>query len=388
MTRKYHILIIPSWYPAYSGDINGSFFREQAIALRKRGHKVGVLAPTIRSLRDYKSFFNKPYGISYEDDEGVQTFRYHSINITAKMHRLSVKRWERIGERLFKKYVDSHGKPEVIHVHSMVYAGYIALHLHISYKIPYVITEHSSSFLKGLISNGALTSLQKVVDNSSQNLAVSKIFTTNLDKKFKENTWTYIPNIVNDDFLKVELNNCFEQFTFINVCFLDRNKRVDLLISAFATAFKGNNKVRLKIGGSGTEELSLKTLSEKLGVSEQVTFLGRLSREQVKRELSRANALVLSSDYETFGVVLIEALALGKPIISTKSGGPESIIVPQVGYLVEKDSVDGLASGMCHLFENYEKFDPKSIRQYCFEQFSEDAVCKKLENVYQSVLTV
>ena len=85
--------------------------------------------------------------------------------------------------------------------------------------------------------------------------------------------------------------------------------------------------------------MALEALVQEKALTEQVTFLGSLTREQVRQEVSEADAFVLSSEYETFGVVVIEALALGKPVIATRCGGPESIVVPSVGYLVEILSV-------------------------------------------------
>ena len=387
MQIKNHILITPSWYPSFPGDIGGSFFREQALALRKRGHKVGVIAPTFRSFRDVKGIFNKPYGIKVEVDEGISTHRYHTMSFP-KMSGLNKSRFLQIGERLFEKYIKENGIPDLIHVHSMINAGFIALRLKEKYDIPYLVTVHSTAFARKLVPSSVLDALQPVVNEASHNIAVSGEFKKLLNKIFNTNKWVYVPNIVNDEFFKMQLpKNKKEQFTFINVCFLDRKKRVDLLINAFAKVFKGQKDIRLKIGGDGSEKNNLIEQAEQLGVSKQIDFLGRLTRDQVKHEVLSADAFVLSSEYETFGVVLIEALALGKPIIATKCGGPESIISPEVGYLVEKNSIDDLARAMSDLFENYGQFESEEIREYCIQQFSEDAVIKKLETIYMDVLS-
>ena len=121
-------------------------------------------------------------------------------------------------------------------------------------------------------------------------------------------------------------------------------------------------------------------------MSEQVEFLGKLTREQVKNQMLNSDAFVLSSEYETFGVVLVEALALGKPIIATKCGGPESIVSKEVGYLVEKNSIDNLAKAMRDLIETYSQFEARQIREYCAIEFSEEAVVKKLEIIYTDIL--
>jgi hypothetical protein len=67
-----HILFIPSWYPTRENPISGIFFREQAHALKRAGHQVGVIYPQLRSLiLMRKSLFGWPSGITYEDDDGI-----------------------------------------------------------------------------------------------------------------------------------------------------------------------------------------------------------------------------------------------------------------------------------------------------------------------------
>ena len=72
-----HILILPSWYPKDSNDNVGTFFRTQAIAIAKSNIKVGVVTPSLRSLRNWKTILSEPYGISYEKEQSVSTYRNH-----------------------------------------------------------------------------------------------------------------------------------------------------------------------------------------------------------------------------------------------------------------------------------------------------------------------
>ena len=383
MKEPKHILIIPSWYPQFSGDIGGSFFREQAIALRKAGYQVGVIYPQIRSLKNIKSILKKPYGVTVENDEGINTLRCYTTNYFPKVKGYNKNHWVKVALRLFELYIQKYGKPDIIHVHSMLYAGFAAQTIKIKYGIPYVVTEHSTAFARSLIPLDEISSLKQVVSNAKVCIAVSEEFSSLLNKLFETQKWTYIPNIVSDEFFNFEQNlDAEEYFTFINVCFLEKKKRVDLLISSFAKAFKGNQKVRLKIGGDGILMSELKILAKELGVESQVIFLGKLSRQQVKEEMALSNAFVLSSEYETFGVVLVEALVLGKPVIATKCGGPESIVTPEVGYLISKNSEREMTNALLELHQNWNKFDSFQIRQYCLENFSEKAVIEKLTKIY------
>ena len=111
-------------------------------------------------------------------------------------------------------------------------------------------------------------------------------------------------------------------------------------------------------------------------------FLGDLSRENVVKYIKESDVFVLPSRFETFGVVFIEALALGKPIIASRCGGPEDIVKQGNGLLVEVEDIDGLSKAMQHMYNEYEKYNHKDITKDCNERFSENAVMMQLENYY------
>lgn len=384
--KTLHILIIPSWYPLYSGDIGGSFFREQALALQDEGMKVGVIFPQIRSI---KKIFKGSIGLEKRVDDGLPTYRDMFINITPRCKHLAQKRWVKRGINLFNRYVEENGMPDILHAHSLFNGGLLAYELSKKYNIPFVVTEHSSSFSRGLISKKQIFNAQVAVDNSTACIAVSNDFKHLLNKLFTTNKWRYIPNIVNQDFLNESLQPKTQKhsvFRFINICFLNSNKKVDVLINAFSIAHKAIANIELEIGGNGPELDNLKTLVNDLNLQQRVKFHGRLSREDVLKKVSEADSFVLSSEYETFGVVLVEALALGKPVIATKCGGPKSIVTPEVGYLVEKNSAEALAEAMISLYRNQNDFNQDDIRNYCYKEFSEKSVIRRLTSIYKQIL--
>lgn len=385
MNKKTHVLILPSWYPLHPKDIGGSFFREQAIALQKNGHKVGVISLHMRSIKDIKGITTKPYRLLTENDNGVVTYRYHSVNYTPKFSKLTKYRSIQQGLSTFKQYIATEGMPDIIHVHSMIDAGFLAKKISDLYNIPYVITEHSSAFLRSQVTTNKIHTLQSVIDKASFCFAVSQYFSQTLNSISIAPKWQYLPNLISNNFLKktnINLITKKNTFTFATVSYLNFNKRVDLIINAFALFLKKVPTAILKIGGDGEERVNLENLVNQLGIQDNIEFLGMLSRSDVRNHMEQSDAFLLASDFETFGVVLIEALALGKPVIATKCGGPESIVHPSVGYLAEKGSVESFSQKMFDLYENIEKFSPDKLRQFCLDSFSETVIVDKLTNYY------
>ena len=100
--------------------------------------------------------------------------------------------------------------------------------------------------------------------------------------------------------------------------------------------------------------------------------------------MRECDAFVLPSKYETFGKVVIEAMASGLPAIVTKSGGPESYIIHgENGLIIEQNQIQ-LEEAMISMMER--KWDSQAIRDYVVKNFSEEVVVKKLEEIYESLI--
>ncbi|MEB6625878.1 glycosyltransferase [Acinetobacter pittii] len=389
MKKKIHVLIIPSWYPRFKGDISGSFFREQAIALSKRNCQVGVIYPQFRSLKNWKGVFFEPYGLSEEIDEQLFTLRWHSVVFTPKLDSFNKKKWINAGMKLFEHYIKIKGIPDIIHVHSMLHGGELADQILKEYKIPYVITEHNSMFLRDLVVKKKIDTLTEIVNNASNCISVSNSFKDKLNSVFNTTKWEYLPNIVNDNFFENSLTkeNKKNLFKYCSVCLLTKNKKIDLLIRAFSLILEVFPNSVLYIVGDGPEKKNLLELTKKLNLTQNIIFLGLLPREKVIEIMSEVDTLIIASEFETFGVVAVEALALGKPVVSTKCGGPQSIInSEEVGYLVENNSLIGLKDGLINIQKNYNKFSSDKIRNYCLNNFGEAAVVEQLKKIYREAL--
>jgi glycosyltransferase involved in cell wall biosynthesis len=167
---------------------------------------------------------------------------------------------------------------------------------------------------------------------------------------------------------------------------LDENKGHSDLLYAFARSFKQKNNVQLIIVGEGPLGQKLKSLSHELGINQQVTFLGKIDHEGMLAEMSACDALVLSSRYETFGVVVIEALACGKPVVATRCGGPEWIVHEGNGLLVPVRDIAALGHAMLAIKNSAHRFDSRQIRQDCIARFGEKTVIRLLSEVYSQIL--
>lgn len=384
-----HILVVPSWYPSNSEDVSGSFIREQAQALaRYGGHRVGVVFPKFRPFRGMGTSAIGSRGIEVTLDEGVTTYRLNVLDWLRRIPYLGAEIWIRQGMRLFSRYMHANGKPDVIHAHVMFYGGLLAQRISAKYRIPFVVTEHDSGYARGFVKPWQLMLGSEAAKSASACIAVGEKFADMLDNvyKLKHGSWRYVPNMVSGRFFETPfieaINSKKRGFRFCSICNLNSNKGVDLIIRAFAQIFSTHKSVQLIIGGEGSERLALEQLAKVVGVSEQVSFLGKLSRDQVVEVMTSSDALVLASHYETFGMVLVEALALGKPVVATRCGGPESIVKPDCGILVENGSINALAEGMKQLHEHISDYEAQQLRNTCMTSFSEIVVVQLLAALY------
>lgn len=130
----------------------------------------------------------------------------------------------------------------------------------------------------------------------------------------------------------------------LTVCRLSKFKNVDVLIEALAKI--KNKKIKLWVIGDGEHRPELEALSDRLGVRDRVEFVGPKPHAELPYYFARAQVFVLCSHAEPFGLVSIEALACGTPVIADNSGGPKEIVDQGVnGKLITCD-VKGLTKAL------------------------------------------
>ncbi len=340
---------------------------------------MGVIAPVLRSMRLGQSQIRGwPQGMEQFDDCGIPVYLQHGW---AWLGRRGYGRlWLKSGEQLFNRYVADFGMPDLVHAHTARYAGILAQRL----GAPYVLTEHSSEYARGILPARDVGDVANAFAHAQARIMVSPQLGQLISEQFGTaiNPWRWIPNIVDSEFKPGEENKNTEVFTFLNVGMLNENKGQSDLLRAFAAQFVDHPHVQLHIGGDGPLRASLERLADQVNIREQVRFLGLLTAEQVVAEMQSCDALALSSYVETFGVVLIEAMACGKPVVATACGGPEAIVNTDNGILVKPGDIAALGRALQEMFLQHDRYDPAQIRADCLAQYGEKAVVNKLRTVY------
>jgi glycosyltransferase involved in cell wall biosynthesis len=384
-----HVLLLPSSYPSRPSPVRGVFVQQQAEALHRIGVKVGVIYPYFRTLHDLNisAISDNHFQISFDREKGVPTYRFWGWNIPRL--RLEPLLWKMQVKRLFKSYVGEYGMPDLIHAHNILWGGFSAMAIGEQTGLPFVVTEHTSSFARGLIQPWQERFIKQVISKSDCLLTVSNKLADQIQTYTKDKKIGIVPNVVDTDYFTPSTGQRKEHpFRILTVALLTPVKGIDVLLNAFAQAFDRAENVLLEIGGDGIQRKELQELTKKLHLEKQVRFLGLLSREQVRSAMRRSNIFVLPSHVETFGVVLIEAMATGLPVVATRCGGPEDIVAPETGWLIEPGNVEELAAVLKNAYLDYHEIKKKEsyIRDYAVNHFSGEKIASTLLKHYNNVL--
>lgn len=380
-----HILILPSWYSTPEQPWGGGFLLDQARALSQAGARVGLVHMQVRSLRrlTFARLAETHFQLEVSTNQGVTVLRRNGWNTLAQT-TLGARVWVELTESLVRRYVERFGRPDIIHAHSALWAGRAGLLSAERLGVPCVITEHSSLIGRRLLTRAQSDRIASIYRAAHAVLAVSRALLSSIHAIAGSEIGEVVPNAVDVAYFTTPpVPRRREPFTFLSVSNLVPGKRLDLLIRSFARAFDGSTDVRLVVVGAGDQDGVLQHLVSTLAIWDSVQFTGALSRHEVREHMWKANALVLPSVYETFGVVLIEALATGIPVIATRSGGPEDIVTDEIGMLLNSDSEQSIANGLREMVTL--EYPEGRLRQYVAKRFSFNALAERLANVYTRV---
>lgn len=368
-----NIFIMSAIFPREDNIQSGIYIYEQCEVLKKHGHTLTVLDASTYSIKQW-SKCDKLF--SYVSSVGKVYVKHTKGFMQSRFPRFAVKTYLKNAEKLFRKALKEQGKPDLIYAHFTFPCGYAAKYLSQKYGIPFAVEEHYSLFL----SENLPKYLKKITKETvlaasaffcvSQGLKESIERLTGIKNKIEvvnnliNARYTYYPPPKNDEFVFFAAGN------------LVKSKKFDLLIRAFAEAFQKGG-ARLYIAGDGAERDALMALAKEQGG--KIEFLGRLSGEQMIKNYKKCNCFVLLSEYETFGIVFREAMAVGRAVIAAKCGGVEENWLDDFGILVEKNNFSQSRDALIKIVKDYDKYDPKMIAQKTKELYSEEIIYKKIE---------
>ena len=209
--------------------------------------------------------------------------------------------------------------------------------------IPYLITEHHGVVDK-LLSKRYLRNMMIPAYNSAHKVvAVSdRIRDVMTGFGVPQSKVVTIPNgIALDDFMPSFDDRKIHKLIYIGN--LIHSKGIHVLLEALA---KIDDTIMLSIVGDGNYKARLHSLARKLDLKDRVTFHGAKAPHEVAKLLAEHDALVHPSFCESFGLVVVEAMASGLPVVATINGGSENIVTAETGILVPADDASLLAEGI------------------------------------------
>jgi len=384
-------------YPPAPGGAE-THVHEVSKQLLSRGYHIQVLTSDLYKETPFTKLDEK-----FPKVEGIPVDRFWSWSPGGEFHYV-------LFPRVLFSMLSRHWKADLIHVHSYGY-----FHVNVSAfvkkvrRVPLVITPHFHpawsmwggeqrkkvrGFYDTYISGSVLEAADIIIGVSRHEIEQMKLSLTFDDSKVR-----YIPNGIDfSRFVVIPDGHLFRETYGVPdvspvVLYTGRlavNKGLDTLLSSFAEVLNEIPDCRLCLVGDdqGMGE-KLRKQAVDLGIAEKVIFTGHIEEKVFRDAYGAADVFVLPSEYEAFGIVLLEAMACKVPCIGTRVGGvPEVIRDGTDGLLVEYKDVRGLARAMIRLLSDFEERHRmgEAGRERVRREFTWSSVVDRIEEVYRELV--
>ena len=175
--------------------------------------------------------------------------------------------------------------------------------------------------------------------------------------------------------------------TIVCICRLVKRKALEYQIRAIPTVIDAVPDAQFIFIGDGPEREKLIELSNELKIQNSVTFTGYVSREKLIEIIDSSKIFAMHTLHEAFGIVFLEAMALGKPIVSTNVGAVPEVVTEDVGILVNPKDPEAFANAVVTLIENDEKRSEMAERSLNrVKDYSWEVIAQKYLQLYNKLI--
>ncbi len=398
------VLIISHMYPSQFNEVSGIFVHELVKALVNKEIEVRVISPLPKvffPLNHLKPKWKFYYKVKHKDKfEGIDVYypRYLAFPRSLFFETSGIRMYNDVRKLVNEIYNEF--KFDLIHANVALPDGYVAMKLSKQFKVPFLVTIHGQDLHWTIFRNKkARKFVEEVINNSVKTILVSKKLKEIADKELNllNRKLSVIPNGVNpteicisDSVSELELKQEYDgKIIILSIANLIKRKGIDLSIRAISTLKKRLPNLIYLIGGDGPERNNLEKLVYDLDLGGCVKFLGKLSHRSVMEYMSICNVFLLPSWKEAFGVVYVEAMAHGKPVIGCQGEGIDGIIINGYnGMLVKPHDVDSIVEAIDYLISNPEDAElmGKRAQKLVLENYTWEKVAEKTIEIYKEII--
>jgi glycosyltransferase involved in cell wall biosynthesis len=383
------------------GSGSGIYTMNIALELIKKGHEPHVLV--MDNQADYSEYpfpvttllFDKTRNQNPDLPFNFPCFTTHPKS-NHTFYMLSDSEIEKYISKLIEKtkFILENWQADIIHAQHLWLAPYAALQL----KIPYVITAHGTDLMGFKKDKRYQKYVKTAADNAGKIITISRQVheETKHLLKLPEEKLLLNPNGFDDAIFRVkevdkkkicqemEIPDFSKMVSFVGK--FTNFKGIDVLIQAAKIVTNQISDVIFVLAGDGQLKEELQVLARKLSLS-NVFFVGHQSQENVADLYNLADVSVVPSRIEPFGLVAIEALACGTPVVATNAGGLPDFINEEVGALVEMENSEALAKAIIkELHSNSKQTKGKYAAEYAKKNYSWEKNIRNVISIYDEII--
>ena len=364
------IAIVTAWYPNRKNPLYGVFIQNQARALSAHC-SVCVLLLKWSLI---------PYVTERKDGDItiIEKGDFYFPNASEQLLNFWASRYV-----YFFRGIHAKNPFDLIHCHDH-YGAFVGDRIKKELKIPYICTIHNSNIMNDKLVDWKKAYLPRILKNANSVISVGKKLANTLESKYHISKVKVIPNYIDTDQFKIEPTRSSNDFRFLFVGGLESHKGIVELVKAFRRA--GISGASLHIVGTGILEKEIKAYINEFELNDSIHLYGEIPNNKLPEIYNSSHVYVSVSEYETFGVTVLEAMSCGLPVLFTASGGPDELVMDFAGIKIKERTIKGIKQGLEKIKEKYSNFDGEQIRGHVINQYGSQKMIEALLTEYKLVL--
>lgn len=394
------VLIISHMYPSNFNSMSGIFVHDQAAALMKNGCEIRVISPVpwapfpLNKLSKKWEGYNR---VPKKDVSGpiiVYYPRYIEFPKGILLHKsgnFMAMGIDKVVNEIYKEF-----KFDIIHSNVALPDGYSGMIVNRKFKVPHVVTIHGQDFQNTIKKNERCKrAVINVLNNADSIITVSNKLRGMIPEKKLNDKVVVINNGIDESFIKNDYcenikSKASDKIRILSVSNLKETKGIQINLEAISYLINKYDNIQYDIIGEGQFEGELRNLVQKFNLDKIVTFLGKKNHDEVIKKMSDYDIFSLPSYNEGFGIVYVEAMSQGVPVIGVKGEGIEDVIKDGYnGFLVEPKDVNSLVNVLDLLIGDNEKRKLMGLngKSTVIKDFTWDTNAKKVKKLYEYLVS-